>query len=107
MDLEEFPKGSNYREQIDIVKEIFNCFKCKRHFLLSDASKLHCSHIERLLARKIAGPCLKAFQGYLPPWETKNTTETIFIQTDAAYQDQLELGLGLSQSTKRKPAFLS
>lgn len=31
--------------------KILHCFKCKKHLLLSDASKLHCSHIERLLAR--------------------------------------------------------
>lgn len=31
--------------------KILHCFKCKRHFLLSDASKLHWSHMERLLAR--------------------------------------------------------
>lgn len=73
---------------------------------MSDASKLHCSDIERVAGKKIAGSCLKAFQGYLPSWETKNITETIYIQSDAAYQDQLELGSDLSQCNKSKHAFL-
>lgn len=71
------------------MQKTFSVVRCKQTVLLS--------HIE-VAAKKIAGPCLKAFQGYLPPWETKTTTEAIYIQADAAYQDQLELGLGLSWS---------
>lgn len=80
------------------MQKTFSVVRCKQTALLS--------HRE-VVGKKIAGPCLKAFQGYLPPWETRNTSETIYIQTDAAYQEQLELGLGLSQSTKSEPAFLS
>lgn len=110
MELEEFPKGTKYREQTDIVK-----IHTQKHFIVLNANDIFCcgckqtallSHRE-VVGKKLAGPCLKAFQGYLPPWETRNTREAIYIGTDTAYQDQLELGLSLSQSTEKEPTFTS
>lgn len=77
------------------MQKTFSVVRCKQTALLS--------HRE-VVGRKLAGPCLKAFQGYLPPWEPRNTRETIYIQTE---QEQLELVLNLSQSTKKEPTFIS
>lgn len=47
------------------------------------------SHREAV-GKKLAGPCLKAFQGYLPPRETRNTRETIYIQSACSYRFRLK-----------------
>lgn len=64
------------------------------------------SHREAV-GKQLAGPCLKAFQGYLPPQETRNTRETIYTQSDCSYQDQLDLGLSSSESTEKETTFIS
>lgn len=64
------------------------------------------SHREAV-GKQLAGPCLKAFQGYLPPQETRNTRETIYTQSDCSYQDQLVLGLSSSESTEKETTFIS
>lgn len=80
MELEEFPKGSKYSEQTDIVKthtqKYFIVLNAKTFFVVRCKQTASLSHRE-VVGKKLSGPCLKAFQGYLPPWETRNTRETI------------------------------
>jgi len=79
------------------MQKTFSVVRCKQTVLLSHGE---------VVGKRLAGLCLKAFQEYLPPWETRNTRGTVYIRTDAAYQDQLELGLSLSQSTEKEPTFI-